>query len=147
MKYTFKQIKEAAVKTLKENPKETKMLAYIAGTAIILIAHSVYLLRLDKEVERLAADVLMDGFKINTISEVVDNHSRQICLAHFLEDSNNCALGARIDFLANKLNCIDECNKAGYDAAMAFATKMNINEDKVAAALAEGVSRVKLMDI
>lgn len=146
MKYTFAQIKEAAVKTLKENPKEAKILAYVAGTAVILLAHTIHICRLSKEVSRLSGDVIAAETKIGLITGVLDNHSRQISLSHFLEDSNTHALNARIDFLANKLKCLDECNKAGYDAAMTFATEMNINEDKVAAALAEGVNSIRMMD-
>ena len=146
MKYSLKNIKEAAIKTIKDNPKEAKWLAWAGCTTALLLFNSASLIKLSREVSVLASDLTIANGKIFMLADVVNNHARQIELAHLLEDSNNAALGARIDFLANKLKCLDECNKAGFNAAMTFAKDVNLNEIKLGKASAEGVSTISFTD-
>lgn len=143
----FKCLKEAAITTINEHPEEAKKIAFVAATGLILAMHTISLLRLNKEVAGLSADMIAAETKIDAITGVLENHSRQLNLAHFLEDNNTASLSARVDFLANKLKCFDECNKAGYDAAMAFASANHINEARVAEAISEGVATLKLYDL
>lgn len=142
-----KCLKEAAITTINEHPEEVRKIAFVAATGLLLAAHTISLCRLSREVSKLSADMIAAETKIGAITGALENHSRQLNLAHFLEDSNTCALGARIDFLANKLKCLEECNKAGYDAAMAFASANHINEARVAEAMAEGVATLKIFDL
>ena len=136
------KVKDAFVETLEEQPEMLGKIAWAGGLTLLVVYQQLSLWQIGNEVSNLKGTAAVHTMELDLIEKAMDHNTKQFISYRILNQNNDHACIAMLDFLGDKLGVKEEMAAAGKAASDLYLSEMNIDPDKLLSVLAEAPARV-----